>query len=359
MSIHVTFNNKKFIIFCLFLLPLGGCYHSVAEKMIKAPNYGMTLDQVDEYYPSQYKRLQIDDHFKVQGSEAGIFLDVGVIEPKKQWQFVTQSDGSQKKDTKMPKKLYWERCPDAAFSGLGMLFKSDPGNDDLWHNVRGTVIMVHGLWMNKTYYSLGWAHILSVYGYRVIVVDLRGHGRSTGDYITFGSKESDDIVCLIDSLDDAGLIEGNLYLFGESLGAAVSLETAAKDKRVDGVIAISSFATIRDAAPDFSKQCFSFLHFCLGEKGIDRVIDEAGMVGGFDPDANTPLDAVKELEVPVLFIHGSDDKHVPCEHSQRLSKACRLSSLEIIEGKGHMNVAFENVYSLRDKIISWLDGIER
>ncbi|MFI4913230.1 MAG: alpha/beta hydrolase [Sedimentisphaeraceae bacterium JB056] len=350
------------IICCLFMLSLSGCYRGIAEKMIKAPNYGKTLEEVETYDSWQFEKLQIDDHFKVAASEEGIFLDVGVIEPKSKWEVTAECEWfeyfSFPSNQKIPDKMYWERCPDVGAYTEGLSFTSVPEEEVLWQQIRGTVILVHGLWMDKTLYAFSWGQILSVYGYRVILVDLRGHGRSTGDYITFGSKESDDIVSLIDSLEKSCLLEGQLILFGESLGAAVAIETAAIDDRVTGVIAISPFVTIRDAAPHFSKQRFSFLNMMLGQDGIDRVIDEAGDIGGFSPDANTPLDAVEELEIPVLFIHGSEDKHVPCMHSIAMSQACHLGTLEIIEGKGHMNITFANMYSLRDKIINWLETID-
>ena len=62
----------------------------------------------------------------------------------------------------------------------------------------------------------------------------------------------------------------------------------------------------------------------------------AMIFGKFDPDSNSPLEAMKRCKIPVIFIHGDDDAFVPHEMSQRLYDACTSKKkLVTIKGAGH------------------------
>jgi pimeloyl-ACP methyl ester carboxylesterase len=57
---------------------------------------------------------------------------------------------------------------------------------------KGTVILIHGLGGNKSN-VLKQAHEFRYWGYNVMLVDLRAHGRSGGDVTTMGFNESEDV----------------------------------------------------------------------------------------------------------------------------------------------------------------------
>ena len=54
-------------------------------------------------------------------------------------------------------------------------------------------------------------------GYRAVLVDLRGHGRSTGKYLTYGVQEAQDISQVIDALEQQQLIAGEIGVLGHLL----------------------------------------------------------------------------------------------------------------------------------------------
>ncbi len=68
---------------------------------------------------------------------------------------------------------------------------------------RGTVLLLHGYLQNKNYVT-PWAVRLAQAGFRCLVVDLRGHGASTGDHISFGAFESNDLSRVLDDLQRRG-----------------------------------------------------------------------------------------------------------------------------------------------------------
>jgi hypothetical protein len=64
---------------------------------------------------------------------------------------------------------------------------------------KGTVILLHGYLQNRNYVT-PWAVRLAQAGFRCAVVDLRGHGASSGKHISFGAFEARDISAVIDDL---------------------------------------------------------------------------------------------------------------------------------------------------------------
>ena len=62
----------------------------------------------------------------------------------------------------------------------------------------------------------------------------------------------------------------------------------------------------------------------------------AKLFGRFDPEADTPLEALKGAKVPVIFFHGESDDMVPCCMSKACFDACASRKhLVTVPGAGH------------------------
>ena len=62
----------------------------------------------------------------------------------------------------------------------------------------------------------------------------------------------------------------------------------------------------------------------------------ARLIGGFDMAAGSPKEAVKQAKVPILIIHGEDDRMVPCAMSREIAANCASPiRLETFPGAGH------------------------
>ena len=48
----------------------------------------------------------------------------------------------------------------------------------------------------------------------------------------------------------------------------------------------------------------------------------AKIFGHFDLEEYTPLEAMKNCKIPIIFFHGEDDDFVPCYMSQEIYDAC-------------------------------------
>jgi pimeloyl-ACP methyl ester carboxylesterase len=359
------------IIFVLlmYILLLAGCRNMLAEELVKAPNSGKSAKQLADLSQSQLKKWQIDQQLRVEVDSPPASLHIGIIEPKKEWainsgnfwydalQDPYLNIAKQHPEIKMPEVLYWNKFPEDRNDGNTGLSFSEKAQEDqiLWKETKGTFICLHGLHMDKTIFAISWGHIFAAHGYRVILVDLRGHGKSTGDYLTYGRIESVDVSQVIDYPHNSNMLTDKLIIMGGSYGSAVAIQAAAIDSRIDAVIAMEPFTSLKEAAPDFAKERLGLFAMLIGKRGIKRIVDRAGKIANFDPDNNTPLEAVKQINIPILFLHGRDDKHIPYRHSQELNDATCCGKIIIVDGKNHMNLAFEDIYPIRDEIIDWLE----
>ena len=60
------------------------------------------------------------------------------------------------------------------------------------------------------------------------------------------------------------------------------------------------------------------------------------LFGGFDPDSDSPAQALRKSKVPVIFFHGEDDAFVPCEMSRINYEACASRKMLVtVPGAGH------------------------
>jgi pimeloyl-ACP methyl ester carboxylesterase len=213
---------------------------------------------------------------------------------------------------------------------------------------RGTIFVLHGIRDSKESMR-GWSDMLSRAGYRAVLVDLRGHGRSTGDTLTYGVRESVDLTQVLDALVGRTLVTGEIGVMGNSYGAATAIQWAGRDPRVKAVVAVAPFSSLRDVVPGYSPLPLpAFL--------VRRAIDIAGLRGGFDPDDASPMAAIARTTARVLLIHGRADKRIPAWHSEHIAAAGPgHTELVLVDGEGHESVAGAATTRLAERSIGWFD----
>jgi dienelactone hydrolase len=178
----------------------------------------------------------------------------------------------------------------------------------------GTVLVLHAYTSGKgSYPYLGVAERLARKGYDVVLPDLRCHGHSTGDAITFGVKEKDDLKRVMDRFIADKTVHGKVYVFGAGLGACVGIQYAAIDPRVAGVVAIAPYKDFRS----FARQ----RHPLMEESKFQGLLVSAGRLGNFKPDEASTVVGASKLTCPLLVIHGILDFTVPQEWSQAVYDA--------------------------------------
>lgn len=150
----------------------------------------------------------------------------------------------------------------------------------------------------------------------VLAFDYRGYGRSSGRPTEKGVYL--DVRAAYDLLvGRLGRRAEDILLFGHSLGGAVAIDCAL-DRPVAGLVVQASFTDTRQLAraifPGKPMHLFARRHF--------RSIDKVG-----------------RLEMPKLFIHGSEDGAIPQDHGERLFEAAaEPKELYLVPRAGHNDV---------------------
>ena len=177
----------------------------------------------------------------------------------------------------------------------------------------GTALILHNFRENKTNYPYqGAGERLTKKGYDVVLPDLRAHGRSDGQYVTYGVKEKNDLKRIMDILISQKLVSPDVYVFGSNYGATVAIQYAAIDPHVKGVLAIAPYKDFRSLAEQSLKLKLR------SDEDIEDIIVEAGRIGDFDPDEASAVGAAPKLNCPILLVHGLINPTVPMAHSEEI-----------------------------------------
>ena len=231
-----------------------------------------------------------------------------------------------------------QQCVDRTFDGVDVKLRG-------WecHTAtaprRGTIVYLHGIADNRAS-AIGVIAKFLPLGFDVTAYDSRGHGVSDGDRCTYGFYEKRDVQRVIDQLGVDDVI-----LIGHSLGAAIALQAAAIEPRVSGVIAASTFSDLRTIA---TERAFYFPQWSLAPAFARAEYD-----GAFVVDEVSPVKAAAQIAVPVLLIHGSNDRDTPPAHSERVLAALRgPKQLVMVSGAAHNDVLNAGALSL---IEEWLN----
>ncbi|MBI1807374.1 MAG: alpha/beta hydrolase [Ignavibacteria bacterium] len=176
---------------------------------------------------------------------------------------------------------------------------------------RGTVIYLHGV-ADAKIDGIRFAKLMHDNSFNIFLYDARRHGNSDGTFCTYGYFEKHDVTRIIDYLTSrADLVLGKIGLFGTSMGAAVALQAASIDKRIAAVIAENSFATLRSIFDDYQKRLIQLPFHYLR----NLVIKRSELMANFKANDVSPLDAVRDIHIPLLFIYASNDQLIKYQYS--------------------------------------------
>jgi len=200
---------------------------------------------------------------------------------------------------------------------------------------RGTILYLHGVGDCKIG-GIALARLWYTQGYNVLLYDSRQHGESGGNYCTYGFYEKRDVSTAIDYLESrTDIVAGSIGVFGTSMGAAVAIQAAAIDPRIKAVVAEASFTDLRTISVDYQRRIVKLPWHFLRNFAMSR----SQKIANFKARLVSPLEDVKRLTTPVLFIHGTNDEFIRVEYSKILFEdATGPKDLLLIEGANHNDV---------------------
>lgn len=192
-------------------------------------------------------------------------------------------------------------------------------------------------------------------GYHVLLFSYRDFGRSDqrGTGLTYGDGESEDIDAAVRFLRDVKGVQ-HIGVIGYSVGAASAILSAARNPRIDVVVAMAPFTCTPElwtgSRPRFVPPFVPTVTLWLVRRWK-----------GFSNAETCPLRVVDRIAPrPLLLIHGTRDERIPYSHSQRLFEAAGApKALWLIEGATHESVG-RDALALRGRdLLAFLEVLKQ
>lgn len=194
-------------------------------------------------------------------------------------------------------------------------------------------IMFHGYHGNPTRDFSGGIPLAVSQGLNVIAIDERAHGKSEGKCLTFGILERRDVVSWAEYAAERFGPSCKIILTGISMGAATVLMASnlPLPENVKCIIADCGYTSASEIIAKVMKEMHLPPKLLMPFARLG-----AKLFGHFDLDEADAPTSLSETNLPVLFIHGEDDRFVPCEMSRRNYEACAAEKvLFTVPDAGH------------------------
>ncbi|MGZ8994931.1 MAG: alpha/beta hydrolase [Rhodospirillales bacterium] len=206
----------------------------------------------------------------------------------------------------------------------------------------GTILFVHGNAENISTHiaSVAW---LPSQGYNVFLFDYRGFGASEGAPDLDGLHR-DTLAAIEKTFNFDGVHPERIAVFGQSLGGSVAISTVLRSPRrpqIRGLIVEGAFSSYRRIARE---NLAEFEPTWLFQVPLSFTIDNR-----YHPEE----DIAGISPVPVLIVHGAEDRIVAPTHAKDLFEAAHApKALWLIPGASHIQ-AFQ-MTETRQRLLTYL-----
>ncbi|MGF1570788.1 MAG: alpha/beta hydrolase [Nodosilinea sp.] len=162
---------------------------------------------------------------------------------------------------------------------------------------------------------------LRALGASVLTIDYRGYGQSSGPFPSEQRLYQDALAACRFLQVEKGVASQHLVIYGHSLGGAIGINVAGHIPQLAGLIVEGSFTAMADMATRSSYNRWFPVQQLLTQR--------------FDS-----INKVKDLKVPVLYIHGLADASVPAVMSEQLYAATTApKELWLVPNADHNDLA--------------------
>ncbi|TIM25158.1 MAG: alpha/beta hydrolase [Mesorhizobium sp.] len=204
-------------------------------------------------------------------------------------------------------------------------FRPEPGR-----RAAGTVLVIHG-WRSRTEYMRTLIEAYRDAGYKVVSLDLPGHGQSQGRRLTLVSAV------------EAARLTGEWFgpfvaVVGHSFGGAVAANAVAGS--VKDVPPLAAERLVLIAAPSSLPAIFNDFSRMLsvGPRSQAAMADRVERIAGRPLHEFTGDRQLAGTPVPTLIIHAPDDREVSADHARLYAGAGDHVRLYWADGLGHRRI---------------------
>lgn len=325
-SLRENFVFRRFVVGAVGAITLGaaavfmsGCADFLALALVRAPNQTWSPEAVPPTPTGVLDALGVATELRIEVGPPDASLSVWIVDP--------------------PTKAATARLGEA-------LPLVEP---------RGTILVLHGLYSRKEL-MLGIGKDLAAASYRAVLVDFRGQGMSSGEWLTFGAVETDDLTQVLDNLDEQGLLVGPVGAYGTSYGGGVGIQLAGADARVKAVVAIAPFQSLDEVYPPLVRPEWPLAKVFLSDALLGEALERASEFAEFDRSQADALDAMSQTNAHVMLVHGKLDTVVPYEQSVALAAAGGdRAKLVTLDWADHTTIMVYQHGELMSETLAWFD----
>lgn len=260
--------------------------------------------------------------------------------------------------TRRPHGRHLEPVPLVVWGDLQSLRLATADGEDLggWFSEgqpdQPVVLLLHGHRGSRGN-CLGQAQIFATAGCGVLLVTLRAHGDSTGDFNDVGYSSRHDVLAAISWLE-VKCSGRPIVIYGQSMGAATAtFASALLGNRVHGYILESPYLDLRTAVRNRTAMYLPPLLDALAYAGLVAV---SPLVLP-DVDHIAPITAVSGMPatMPVLVLAGGADQHARPEEARAITECLGASArLVIFQDAEHGRLPTVDPTGYRDALIDFL-----
>ncbi len=201
------------------------------------------------------------------------------------------------------------------------------------------------IYLHGSAYNIGanvnHARRLNNLGFSVLLVSYRGYGRSEGNFPTERQVYMDADAAWNYLVKKRGFPPDQIYIYGHSLGGAVAINLAVSHPDAAALIVEATFTSIPD----------------MGRRNPWYRLLPIALITHQRFDSIAKID---RLEMPVLILHGTEDRVVPVEMGRRLyEKAPSPKALKLILGGGHNNSARVGGAEYLSTVRKFIDAVQK
>lgn len=214
------------------------------------------------------------------------------------------------------------------------------------------VILAHGYRMSATDMT-DYMMAADRRGYNVLAFDQRGCGLSQGRYCGFGWLEHYDLISWCSFLGELD-VKAKIALIGAGMGANAVMNAAGDflSANVKCAVEDSGFSDAREQIvyllrhhPDYPSAAYIV--------GIDFLMKR---ILHFSLYAISTRRQLLAARIPILFLHGADDRDVPASMMEACYEACTAhKERKVYAGCGHLEASMQDDYF--DTVFAFIEKV--
>lgn len=215
-------------------------------------------------------------------------------------------------------------------------------------NAKGTVLLLPGIRANRLS-MVDRARFLRRAGYSVLLIDFQATGETAGDHITFGWKESRDVVAAIDFIHKADPTTP-VAIIGSSLGGVAAL-LATPPLKIDALVLEEVYPTIGIATRNRMENYLG----AFGRTLTPLLLNQLQWRLGVSASQLRPVDHIDHVQCPVFIMSGENDRNTrPTDTRMLVERARNPKEVWWVPNAGHVDLHHAARQEYETRVLAFL-----